>query len=791
MIETIEHFAQTQPSYPVYNVLGQEHTYGDLKADSDSLAAVIDQLGLPEKSPVVVFGGQEYEMLATFVALTKSGHAYIPIDSHSALERVSAILEVAEPSLIIAISAFPLEQVSTPMINLAQVQEAFAQGNNYEITHPVKGDDNYYIIFTSGTTGKPKGVQISHDNLLSFTNWMITDKEFATPSRPQMLAQPPYSFDLSVMYWAPTLALGGTLFTLPSVITQDFKQLFAAIFSLPIAIWTSTPSFADMAMLSEYFNSEKMPGITHFYFDGEELTVKTAQKLRERFPNARIINAYGPTEATVALSAVAVTDEMLATLKRLPIGYTKADSPTFIIDEEGNKLPNGEQGEIIVSGPAVSTGHAYIPIDSHSALERVSAILEVAEPSLIIAISAFPLEQVSTPMINLAQVQEAFAQGNNYEITHPVKGDDNYYIIFTSGTTGKPKGVQISHDNLLSFTNWMITDKEFATPSRPQMLAQPPYSFDLSVMYWAPTLALGGTLFTLPSVITQDFKQLFAAIFSLPIAIWTSTPSFADMAMLSEYFNSEKMPGITHFYFDGEELTVKTAQKLRERFPNARIINAYGPTEATVALSAVAVTDEMLATLKRLPIGYTKADSPTFIIDEEGNKLPNGEQGEIIVSGPAVSKGYMKNPEKTAEAFFEFEGLPAYHTGDVGTMTDEGLLLYGGRMDFQIKFNGYRIELEDVSQNLNKSRFIESAVAVPRYNKDHKVQNLLAYVILKDGVREQFERDIDITKAIKEDLTDIMMSYMMPSKFLYRDSLPLTPNGKIDIKGLINEVNKR
>ena len=508
MIETIEHFAQTQPSYPVYNVLGQEHTYGDLKADSDSLAAAIDQLDLPEKSPVVVFGGQEYEMLATFVALTKSGHA-------------------------------------------------------------------------------------------------------------------------------------------------------------------------------------------------------------------------------------------------------------------------------------------YIPIDSHSALERVSAILEVAEPSLIIAISDFPLEQVSTPMMNLAQVQEAFAQGTSYEITHPVKGDDNYYIIFTSGTTGKPKGVQISHDNLLSFTNWMITDKEFATPSRPQMLAQPPYSFDLSVMYWAPTLALGGTLFALPSAITQDFKQLFATIFSLPIAIWTSTPSFADMAMLSEDFNSEKMPGITHFYFDGEELTVKTAQKLRERFPNARIINAYGPTEATVALSAVAVTDEMLATLKRLPIGYTKADSPTFIIDENGKKLPNGEQGEIIVSGPAVSKGYMNNPEKTAEAFFEFEGLPAYHTGDVGTMTDEGLLLYGGRMDFQIKFNGYRIELEDVSQNLNKSRFIESAVAVPRYNKDHKVQNLLAYVILKDGVREQFERDIDITKAIKEDLTDIMMSYMMPSKFLYRDSLPLTPNGKIDIKGLINEVNKR
>ena len=290
---------------------------------------------------------------------------------------------------------------------------------------------------------------------------------------------------------------------------------------------------------------------------------------------------------------------------------------------------------------------------------------------------------------------------------------------------------------------------------------------------------------------TQDFKQLFETILSLPIAIWTSTPSFADMALLSDDFNSQKLPQLTHFYFDGEELTVKTAQKLRDRFPQARIINAYGPTEATVALSAVAVTDEMLQNCKRLPIGYTKADSPTFVIDEEGRKVPNGQQGEIIVCGPAVSKGYLNNPEKTAEAFFEFEGLPAYHTGDVGSMTDEGLLLYGGRMDFQIKFNGFRIELEDVSQNLNKSKYVESAVAVPRYNKDHKVQNLLAYVILKDGVAKQFEREIDITKAIKEDLQDIMMSYMMPSKFLYRETLPLTPNGKIDIKGLISEVNKR
>ena len=451
----------------------------------------------------------------------------------------------------------------------------------------------------------------------------------------------------------------------------------------------------------------------------------------------------------------------------------------------------GQEYEMLATFVALTkSGHAYIPVDQHSALERIEAILEVAKPSLIVAVDDFPIE-VSVPVIKLEQLKDIFAQKSYYELTHSVKGDDNYYIIFTSGTTGKPKGVQISHDNLLSFTNWMISDKEFSVPQRPQMLAQPPYSFDLSVMYWAPTLALGGTLYALPKDLTTDFKRLFETINQLPIGVWTSTPSFVDMAMLSNDFNQETLPNLTHFYFDGEELTVKTAQKLRSRFPKARIVNAYGPTEATVALSAVAITDEMLETCKRLPIGYTKADSPTFVIDENGRAVPNGTQGEIIVSGPAVSKGYLNNPERTKAAFFEFEGLPAYHTGDLGVMTDQGLLLYGGRMDFQIKFNGYRIELEEVSQNLNKSDYIKSAVAVPRYNKDHKVQNLLAYVVLKEGVAEQFERQLDITKAIKEDLKDIMMDYMMPSKFIYRESLPLTPNGKIDIKGLMNEVNNR
>ncbi|SUP59095.1 D-alanine--poly(phosphoribitol) ligase subunit 1 [Weissella viridescens] len=122
-------------------------------------------------------------------------------------------------------------------------------------------------------------------------------------------------------------------------------------------------------------------------------------------------------------------------------------------------------------------------------------------------------------------------------------------------------------------------------------------------------------------------------------------------------------------------------------------------------------------------------------------------------------------------------------------MDDDNLLHYGGRMDFQIKFNGYRIELEEVSHVLNLSDMVESAVAVPRYNDQHKVQQLLAYVVPKPGLLEQYEKPLKLTQAIKESLSDEMMPYMMPSRFIYRELLPLTPNGKVDIKALIAEVN--
>ncbi|MCR1900548.1 D-alanine--poly(phosphoribitol) ligase subunit DltA [Ligilactobacillus apodemi] len=449
----------------------------------------------------------------------------------------------------------------------------------------------------------------------------------------------------------------------------------------------------------------------------------------------------------------------------------------------------GQKFEMIAAFlAAVKTGHAYIPVDTHSPLERVEIIKEIAQPAACIAVDELPLKFTDLPVITPTQLNEIFAIKTPYhDVANYVSGDENFYIIFTSGTTGVPKGVQISHDNLVSFNNWMQTD--FGLSKDGVCLSQPPYSFDLSVMDLYPTLTAGKRLAVLPKETTDNFKELFSVLPELQVSEWVSTPSFMDICLLQPTFDAKHLPALTHFFFCGEELTHKTAATLKQRFPQAKIFNTYGPTEATVAVSAVEITSEVLENYQRLPIGKAKQDTQIVLLDENGKEVATGESGEILIVGPSVSKGYLNNSEKTAKAFVTYNARPAYKTGDLGQFDENGQLLYKGRIDFQIKLHGFRIELEDVDHHLDKVSYVSQATTVPHYGKDHKVNQLVAYVVKDKDKTAEFESDFKVTQAIKKELLETMMSYMMPQKFVYVDSLPLTANGKIDRKSLMKEVN--
>ena len=326
--------------------------------------------------------------------------------------------------------------------------------------------------------------------------------------------------------------------------------------------------------------------------------------------------------------------------------------------------------------------------------------------------------------------------------------------------------------------------EDFGIKPGMHFLAQAPFSFDLSVFSIYPALVSGGMLKPLNKAVVQDFRQLFATLPALKLNVWVSTPSFMDICLMEPTFNGENVPELDMFLFCGEELTKKTAESLLDRFPNARIYNTYGPTEATVAISSIQIDQHVLDSYDRLPIGYVKKDTKVSIV-QEGKPISKGETGEIIIAGPSVSKGYLNNPEKTAAAFFCQNDLASYHTGDAGRLDEDGLLFYEGRMDLQVKLHGYRIELGDIEHYLLQDNRIKQAVVVPKY-QGTKVHQLVAFVVLEDKTKQP---DFQLTKSIKEQLLEVVMDYMIPQKFHYVDLLPQTFNGKIDRKKLTAEVN--
>ena len=426
----------------------------------------------------------------------------------------------------------------------------------------------------------------------------------------------------------------------------------------------------------------------------------------------------------------------------------------------------------------VRSGRAYCPVDISTPVQRVSDIAEAIDNPLVLAVEQGHCLEGKAKIIERDEINQ-LACDANLEIAEEleVSDEDTYYIIFTSGSTGKPKGVEISCGALSRFTDWSAglggseEDKQGA-----RFLNQAPFSFDLSVMDVYTALATGGCIFCLDKKLQLSMADLLAELGKSKVKYWISTPSFADMCLADRSFDENLIPELENFLFCGEKLTNRTAEKLMERFPKAKVINTYGPTESTVAVTDVEISKEMAASEKDLPIGRCKPG--TEILIDENN-------GEIIIKGNTVSKGYFRDAEKTAKAFFVAEdGEPCYRTGDAGHFEGD-MLYYGGRIDLQVKLHGYRIELGDIESNLVKMEEIESAVVVPKM-QDGKVKYLQGYVVSHFDDKSNAQ-----VKNIKAFLKQFLPEYMVPKRIIFIDNMPLTANGKADRKKLTDLMEGR
>lgn len=427
----------------------------------------------------------------------------------------------------------------------------------------------------------------------------------------------------------------------------------------------------------------------------------------------------------------------------------------------------------------VKAGHPYIPVDTSIPMERVRLIVEKSGAGLVINTTDSMLDFDNVTVLHAPTLQLGQEEliGDEYW----VEPDEVFYIIYTSGSTGNPKGVQITAANLQSFTDWMTGD--FPIGQGKVFLNQAPFSFDLSVMDFYPALQSGGTIHTLEKEVINKPKLLFENLSRSALQIWTSTPSFMQMCFPNPDFNQIMLPELEVFLFCGEVLPLAVAKELKERFPRARIFNTYGPTEATVAVTSIEITEELLAKEKALPVGYPKSDMRIFVMDELGNPLPEGEKGELILAGPSVSKGYLGEPLLTENAFGIINGMNAYRTGDAGFIQD-GVVYCQGRLDYQIKLHGYRMELEEIEFHLNQSDYIKAAIIIP-YAPNEEIEYLIAAVVPAD---HSFDKEYKLTAAIRKDLSLRLPAYMIPRKFTYHTAIPMTMNGKADRKKMKEEV---
>jgi D-alanine--poly(phosphoribitol) ligase subunit 1 len=444
-------------------------------------------------------------------------------------------------------------------------------------------------------------------------------------------------------------------------------------------------------------------------------------------------------------------------LRSLPAG----SGPIAVL---GHKEPE----MIIAFLGIVKSGHPYIPLDSSLPAQRVASIMETAQASLLL-----------TP----EKVKELAGKQGSEQIAIGVQRaapDDPWYIIFTSGSTGSPKGVVITGACLESFINWIVAEQAI-TEGTETFLNQAPFSFDLSVMDLYSSLISGGTLFSLTKGVISEPRVLYDSLRQSQISFWVSTPSFARLCLAEPTFTESMLPNLHTLWFCGETLAPEIAADLLARFPKAEVWNTYGPTEATVASTSIRIDQNILARYNPLPVGRAKPDAEVAVVKQD-MPVPPGVRGEIVISGPNVSPGYIHGAELTARAFSILNERWSYRTGDWGHYQD-GLLFFDGRMDFQIKLHGYRIEIGDIEANLQSLANVQDAVVIPVL-KNNRTDYLAAFIILKSRPPGS---DFAVIQSLKRELGQRLPDHMIPRKFILRTQFPMTTNGKAD-RGKLAEM---
>ena len=425
--------------------------------------------------------------------------------------------------------------------------------------------------------------------------------------------------------------------------------------------------------------------------------------------------------------------------------------------------------EMIVGILAIlKAGGAYVPIDPEYPEERIRYMMQDANVRIVLIQSHLQRAVFTDAMVVLLDAEQAYDKdGSN--LASATESTQMAYVNYTSGSTGTPKGVCVTHRGVVR----LVTHASYVDICENDVFLQgSTISFDAATFEIWGSLLNGAVLALLPPV-TLSLEDWTQAIRKHQVTIaWFTSGWFTVMVE----HKLEGLAGIRQLLVGGDVVSRAHVKKAMERFPHLRLINGYGPTENTTFTSCHTIRlEDMDRAL--IPIGRPIGNTQVYVLDPLGMLLPLGAIGELYAAGDGVARGYLNQPELTAERFVDNPFVPGqkmYRTGDLARWLPDGTLEYVGRMDSQVKIRGYRIELGEIEAQLGRMASVREAVVVAKADSS-AVQQLCAYVV---ATRELAAGEL------RRDLAEQLPGYMIPTYFVQLERMPLTPNGKIDRKAL-------
>lgn len=430
------------------------------------------------------------------------------------------------------------------------------------------------------------------------------------------------------------------------------------------------------------------------------------------------------------------------------------------------------------------SGNYYVPLDVKMPVERLKIIFELLHTEIVISTAEYikVLDDIGFDgkVILLENIDFYKKKGVPIEKWKPVVIDtDPAYILFTSGSTGIPKGVVVSHRAVIDYIEWQC--EKFCFDESTILGSQAPFYFDASMPDIYSPLCAGATLNIIPENLFLLPNKLIEHINVQNINTLIWVPSALINLTSKEFFEFNRIHELRLVMFCGEVMPNKHLNIWRTYYPDAKFVNLYGPTEAAYACTYYEV-DREFSDEESLPIGKPCENTDILVLNEGNQKVIGEEPGELCIRGSSLANGYYNNKDKSQEVFVSnpinhLYEEKIYRTGDIVKYNAHGELEYIGRKDFQIKHMGYRIELGEIEASTYGLEEVKQCCAV--YDDTHS--KIVLYCVL-DGKRNEK----DIYNFLKERIP----KYMLPAKIFILDDLPLNANGKVDRKKLKNSLVK-